>query len=148
LEKIDLERNRLLKLHPDTFKYNPNLKIIFLTSNKLTGIHQKMFSHLNLNYLNLRNNICIDREFSSKSDLALLENHLQNCANAFKFEELEKKLEKIDKKMDILVEHVNFSDRKLELLFLIFIFLIIVNIIYEMKKIRSAAKRAGRTTKS
>jgi hypothetical protein len=108
-----------------------------------------MFSHLNLNYLNLRNNICIDREFSSKSDLALLENYLQNCANAFKFEELEKKLEKMDKKMDILVEHVNFSDRKLELLLLIFIFLIIVNIIYEMKKNRSNAKRAaGGTMKS
>jgi hypothetical protein len=53
-------------------------------------LHPKMFSHLsNLDYLDLRGNSCIDKEFDSNPSKAVIEQELAECGAGYEQQNLE-----------------------------------------------------------
>jgi hypothetical protein len=63
-----------------------------------------MFSHLdNLNHLDLRNNVCVNRIFGNKPSKALIEEELVTCGTGYALYEIQKlkntRVEVIEKKV-------------------------------------------------
>jgi hypothetical protein len=80
-----------------------NLKGIWLFSNKLSALHPRIFSHLNnLNHLDLRHNVCINRIFGNKPSKALIEEELATCGTGYALYEKQnlkkRRVEEMEKK--------------------------------------------------
>jgi len=73
LISLSVEQNDIEILEEGLFDSNPNLKIIFLTANKIFHIHEDIFNNLfNLNFLFIERNPCIDME-SERNSTAIRE---------------------------------------------------------------------------
>jgi len=60
LKTIDLDNNKLTSLPEDFFSDNRRLENIYLRNNQLAVIPANSFDGLNLNYLGLSSNVCVD----------------------------------------------------------------------------------------
>lgn len=77
LQNVSLENNRIKVIDPNLFSTNTKLVNIWLNNNKIKDINPKSFQNLiELEYLDLRGNDCVDQYYSEsslqdlKSDLA------------------------------------------------------------------------------
>lgn len=62
LRMLDLFENRLEVLEENLFKFNLNLKCVWLSNNRIYEIHPEVFNHLvHLRFLHLSGNACVAR---------------------------------------------------------------------------------------
>lgn len=74
LKNLDLHYNDIEVLETDLFKSNKELIAIFIDHNRITVVQPEVFENLvNLNYLALQGNVCIDEGESEGDRTAVLE---------------------------------------------------------------------------
>jgi hypothetical protein len=84
LDALYLYLNSIEYLHKDTLKNNLKLTYINLGDNQLTMLHHQMFSHLDLEWLHLKNNVCINQVFHySMNQIEKIEDSLRVCSTGF-----------------------------------------------------------------
>lgn len=82
LEHIMIGHNLLEKLVDEHFKSNKKLITIWLEKNFIYDLNSTMFDHLyNLQYIDLKNNICIDDYYIQENFLKMKETLKINCTN-------------------------------------------------------------------
>lgn len=111
LEVLDLHKNEIEILPMNLFEFNPKLLRVCLANNKIKFIGEKVFEGLKLQMLNLRNNLCVDKqEVDAKNSMKLVNLiETNNCSNFGQFlssihPDLGKNFDKIEEMSKILEE--------------------------------------------
>jgi hypothetical protein len=74
--------NELVIIHRSTFEQNKKFERLWLSNNKINGIADETFEELkNLTHLDLKNNMCINKRYSSRSPINLdqVSSDLRKC---------------------------------------------------------------------
>jgi hypothetical protein len=85
LKNLDLSNNDIEYFEEDLFLYNSELLVIWMSNNKISKIHSKVFDNLkNLNTLQLESNSCVNvKAYQSRSAvLSLVEKVNLQCGSA------------------------------------------------------------------
>jgi len=92
-----LENNQIEVLEEGLFDFNPNLVYIYIMSNKIGHIHSKIFDNLKkVTHIYLNSNTCINKDFTSPSQIQELIKQISSQCQNTEFLNLESKLKNLE----------------------------------------------------
>lgn len=99
---LDLSWNQIEYLERNLFAMNENLKMIIFHNNKIKKIDQKVFDDLSsLAYLDLTNNICINENKTTESEvIRLIENISESCKDLMIIDRIDTMENNVQQKID------------------------------------------------
>ncbi|KAG5668989.1 hypothetical protein PVAND_016892 [Polypedilum vanderplanki] len=113
LKSLELFENDIEVLEDDLFKFNPNLEMIWLSSNKIFHVSPTAFAAIkNLRYISFDSNPCASQYVQNNATAAkiIVENAIKNCVDQkeleVKFPSLIKTIKSIEKALVILDEKI------------------------------------------